>query len=81
MTDLNERVAIVETRLESIEATLNTHFTEDEERMDKITIKLEELSQQLNASKSFIGGVVFILSCIWAVFLTFKETIFNHVSK
>lgn len=78
---IDARVAIVETKLDKMDSDLKEHETKDEERMSEINKKLEDLSSQLVRSKSFIGGIVFIISCLWAVVVLFKDNLFGNLFK
>lgn len=77
MTDL--RLETLEHTVQAIIEKMEEHEDKGKSRMDEILSKLNRLEGQLATSKSFIGGVVFILSCLWAVFTLFKESIFHNL--
>ena len=63
----NERLAVAE-------ATLAAHVVADREMHDRIFEKLDELGKavevvrlQQGKQKSFVGGVVFVISALWAI--------------
>lgn len=66
--DVHQRVAIVETKLE-------TH----EETLDIINKKLDAIHADLNRFKGFAGGVMFVATAIGAALGTLKGWLFgNH---
>jgi hypothetical protein len=68
MSDMNERIAIIETKVEDLEAN------------HKELLKLmHEIKDEMTRYKGFLGGVAFIASGI-GIFLTlFKDWIFKHL--
>jgi hypothetical protein len=68
MADLNERLAIIETKVEDLEAN------------HKELLKLmHEVKDEMTRYKGFLGGVAFIASGI-GIFLTlFKDWILKHL--
>jgi hypothetical protein len=68
MADMNERLAIIETKVEDLEAN------------HKELLKLmHEVKDEMTRYKGFLGGVAFIASGI-GIFLTlFKDWILKHL--
>jgi len=68
MSDMNERLAIIETKVEDLEAN------------HKELLKLmHEVKDEMTRYKGFLGGVAFIASGI-GIFLTlFKDWIIKHL--
>jgi hypothetical protein len=68
MTDMNERLAVIETKVEDLEAN------------HKELLKLmHEVKDEMTRYKGFLGGVAFIASGI-GIFLTlFKDWIIKHL--
>jgi hypothetical protein len=68
MSDMNERLAIIETKVEDLEAN------------HKELLKLmHEVKDEMTRYKGFLGGVAFIASGI-GIFLTlFKDWILKHL--
>jgi hypothetical protein len=68
MSDMNERLAIIETKVEDLEAN------------HKELLKLmHEIKDEMTRYKGFLGGVAFIASGI-GIFLTlFKDWIIKHL--
>lgn len=75
--DVQVKIAILSTKLDAMEEEFKMHEEKDETRMEEINKKLDFLSSQMGNTKSFIGGVVFVISCLWAVFVVFKENLFH----
>jgi hypothetical protein len=68
MADMNERLAVIETKVEDLEAN------------HKELLKLmHEVKDEMTRYKGFLGGVAFIASGI-GIFLTlFKDWILKHL--
>jgi hypothetical protein len=68
MSDMNERLAVIETKVEDLEAN------------HKELLKLmHEVKDEMTRYKGFLGGVAFIASGI-GIFLTlFKDWIIKHL--
>jgi hypothetical protein len=68
MSDMNERLAVIETKVEDLEAN------------HKELLKLmHEVKDEMTRYKGFLGGVAFIASGI-GIFLTlFKDWILKHL--
>jgi hypothetical protein len=68
MADMNERLAVIETKVEDLEAN------------HKELLKLmHEVKDEMTRYKGFLGGVAFIASGI-GIFLTlFKDWIIKHL--
>lgn len=68
MTDMIERLAIIETKVEDLE--------ENHKELLKL---MHEIKDEMTRYKGFLGGVAFIASGI-GIFLTlFKDWIFKHL--
>jgi uncharacterized membrane protein YjjP (DUF1212 family) len=67
MSDL-ERIAIVETKVDSLE---DNH---------KELLKLmHEIKDEMTRYKGFLGGVAFLVSCLVVAVSIFKEWILKHI--
>ena len=67
MSDL-ERIAIVETKVDSLE---DNH---------KELLKLmHEIKDEMTRYKGFLGGIAFLVSCLGIAFTLFKEWILKHI--
>lgn len=84
MSTLNERLAIVETRIEQI--------AEDGERreetqrlmlesLEKLKDSIEQINNTVSKYKGFIGGIAFVLSCIGVFFSKFGLAIWQFLSN
>ena len=76
-SDVFERVVVVETRLEEL---LNDH-KDLKTSQKEILLVLASISAELTRYKSFLGGVAFLLSAMWAAILLFKDSILAALSK
>jgi hypothetical protein len=67
MADMNERLAIIETKVEDLEAN------------HKELLKLmHEIKDEMTRYKGFLGGIAFLASGV-GIFLTlFKDWLFKH---
>lgn len=80
--NIGERVAVLETEIEVLK-----QFREEEkqahEKIDKahekIIARLDDLSAQVTKHISFIGGITFVLSGIWALFMFAKDWLLTHL--
>ena len=68
MSDLNERVAVLESRLNTVTATIEQHG----KLLVSIDGRLDSIESRLIGQKGFIGGVMFIASCL-GTFLAFGK--------
>ena len=67
MSDL-ERIAIVETKVDSLE---DNH---------KELLKLmHEIKDEMTRYKGFLGGIAFLVSCLGIAFTLFKDWILKHI--
>lgn len=69
MSSENERIAIVETKVTSLE--------ENHAEMLKI---MHEIKDEMTRYKGFLGGVAFLVSCLGVAMTVFKEWIFKHLN-
>jgi hypothetical protein len=68
MADMNERIAIIETKVEDLEANHK-----------ELLNLMHEIKDEMTRYKGFLGGVAFIASGI-GIFLTlFKDWILKHL--
>jgi hypothetical protein len=68
MSDMNERIAIIETKVEDLEANHK-----------ELLNLMHEIKDEMTRYKGFLGGVAFIASGI-GIFLTlFKDWILKHL--
>lgn len=73
MSEINERVAILEARMERMESDImglfdiiRKHMEHEDKVTDEIRDSINEIATTQKTSKSFIGGVVFVVSGLWA---------------
>ena len=59
---LAERIARMEQRLDHIDLAEAKHLYYQQEMSDK----LDDLTHEIGKYKGFIGGVFFVVSCLWA---------------
>lgn len=69
MPSENERIAIVETKVSSLE--------DNHAEMLKI---MHEIKDEMTRYKGFLGGVAFLVSCLGVAMTVFKEWIIKHWS-
>lgn len=69
MSSENERIAVVETKVSSLE--------ENHAEMLKI---MHEIKDEMTRYKGFLGGVAFLVSCLGVAMTVFKEWIFKHLN-
>jgi hypothetical protein len=68
MSDMNERLAVIETKVEDLEANHK-----------ELLNLMHEIKDEMTRYKGFLGGVAFIASGI-GIFLTlFKDWILKHL--
>jgi hypothetical protein len=65
----NERIAIVETKVSSLE--------DNHAEMLKI---MHEIRDEMTRYKGFLGGIAFLVSCLVVAVSMFKEWIIKHIS-
>jgi hypothetical protein len=68
MSDL-ERIAVVETKVSSLE--------DNHAEMLKI---MHEIRDEMTRYKGFLGGIAFLVSCLVVAVSMFKEWIIKHIS-
>jgi len=68
--DTNERLAILETRMQTVIQELG------DVRQDTKDIK-----QSLNNQRGFIGGALAVLTPIWAVLIVFADKIWGYLTQ
>lgn len=64
---------MVEERIAVLEEKAERH----EKAMEKVLAKLEEMDDTLTRYKGFLGGVMFVGSCLWAFILFGKDWVFK----
>ena len=67
MSDL-ERVAVVETKVETLE---NQH--------KELLKLLHEIKDEMTRYKGFVGGIAFLVSCLGVAAAFFKDWIIKHL--
>jgi hypothetical protein len=74
MTEDRERIVRLEAKFEVIE-----NFMRDSAADRKLLHQaLEKLTSQMERQRSFVGGVVFVVSALWAFALAIKGWILDH---
>lgn len=68
MTEQVERIAVVETKVKSLE--------DNHDEMLKI---MHEIRDEMTRYKGFIGGIAFLVSCLGVAVAFFKEWIIKHL--
>ncbi len=46
------------------------------EKIEDLENRIESLEKEIARYKGFIGGAVFIVSCLWAVIMLLKDRLF-----
>lgn len=64
----NERIAILETKVTTLE--------DNHAEMLKI---MHEIKDEMTRYKGFLGGIAFLVSCLGIAFTLFKEWIMKHI--
>ena len=67
MSDIMERVAVLEAQMEGVQA-----------KEDAILEKLDRIEKEMTRYKGFLGGVALLGSCIWAAFVLFKDHVWGR---
>lgn len=67
MSDL-ERIAIVETKVDSLE-----------EKHKELLKLMHEIKDEMTRYKGFLGGIAFLVSCLVVAVSIFKEWILRHI--
>ncbi len=88
MNDETERLAVLETKMNSLEDKCQEINEREEQHMkqiylswDKLNEAIQNVATQIKVSKSFIGGIVFVISALWALVVVFSEYIFHIGGK
>lgn len=69
MSDSNERLAVLETKMEQYETDIKEIKKLITTNTKANTTRWEEISQFMSKQKGFIGGIVLVVSSVWAVAL------------
>lgn len=81
-TTINERLAILETRMEQVLKDGKAREDAQNHLLEEIT-SLQELITKHNATmekyKGFIGGILFVVSCIYTFIAKFGESIWHSL--
>lgn len=64
-----ERLARLEAKQEVLLQAIKDHMEKEERDREILMGELNELKRQAAKQKGFIGGVIFVVSAIWAVVL------------
>jgi uncharacterized membrane protein YjjP (DUF1212 family) len=67
MSDL-ERVAVVETKVETLE-----------DQHKELLKLLHEIKDEMTRYKGFVGGIAFLVSCLGVAAAFFKDWIIKHI--
>lgn len=83
-TLINERLAVLETQVEQIideghkrESTQDAILTE----LRELRSKLDLIDKEILKYKGFLGGIVFVFSCLGVFLAKWAMPLFNLVSK
>jgi hypothetical protein len=68
MSTENERLAVVETEIETLK--------DNHKEMLKI---MHEIKDEMTRYKGFLGGIAFLVSCLGVALTVFKDWIFKHL--
>lgn len=49
------------------------------EAMKSVIAKVDELIAAARSQKSFLGGIVFVMTAVWAVIIFGKDWLVNHI--
>ena len=66
--DINERLAVLESKVESFQKS-----------QDDILIEVKSINNTLGRYKGFFGGVIFVVSAVWAFIDLTKGWLVNHI--
>lgn len=69
MSTENERLAVVETEIETLK--------DNHKEMLKI---MHEIKDEMTRYKGFLGGIAFLVSCLGVALTVFKDWIFKHLN-
>lgn len=75
MSEHDEKLGRLAQKIDSLEDALLEHMEKESVDREKIEASLKSLHDTLTKYKGFVGGVIFVVSAIWAVvavFLKFK---------
>jgi hypothetical protein len=67
MTDVSERVAVLEAQMEGVQ-----------QKEDAILEKLDRIEKEMTRYKGFLGGVAFLGSCLWAAVVLLKDNLLGR---
>lgn len=74
---VNERLAVLEVGVESHEAHYAERFDSIAKAIEGMNARLDSIDAKLSRQKGFIGGVVFVVSAVWALIATFAKLKFG----
>lgn len=79
-TDLtpNERLAVLESELRGLTSDLHASNNQILTVLKDLRTELAEQKAEMTKYKGFLGGCVFLLSCVWTAVVTFKDAIFHR---
>jgi hypothetical protein len=69
MSDNQERIAVLETKMEAVHEDNAKTLRMFREHMEKEDSRWEEIQRNTARQKGFLGGVVFVISALWAAIL------------
>jgi hypothetical protein len=72
-----ERLAVLEAEFATHDESDQEHFSRMTTAFDSINKRLDGIEEKLNKQKGFIGGVVFVVSAVWAVAVMLLKTKFG----
>lgn len=84
MTTTEERLAVVETHIEQIreDGKSRQHTQEDIlVKIEAVQESIEELEKQLLQYKGFLGGIIFVFSCVGVFLMKWALPLFNLLGK
>lgn len=77
----DERLAVLESRMDRDDEDRETRRRELDERLDAIQAAIEANACEMARYKGVIGGLSLAISMLWAGFAFFKEQIVSWLSK
>lgn len=77
----DERLAVIESRLDRDDDDRETRRKELDKRLDAIQSALEAIAREMARYKGVIGGISLAISLLWVGVGFFKDGIVNWLSK
>lgn len=76
-----ERLAILETELANLKGTMTEQHTALGSRIGGLEIGIKNIELQLNKYSGRWGGMVMVLSALWAAIVLMKDWLLAHLTR